>query len=1391
VVAYTGEIGNVNCGIIWGILCERQNIFGSKFILNGSVGFPENFLAYEGHPGFDFKSVGQPMLAAYSGVLTCSNDDVKTAEIDHQNGYKTRYLHMKDRVCQNGPVQVSSGQQIGTIWSEGTGDIHAHFEVLANVNGQWKTVDPYGWQGQYQDPQGNGSSTFLWKPIANSSNSPARWHPDGTLVRDVTDPNNTVYLIREGRRVGIPSESVFYAYGFDFSNVVKISHSEFVCYEDGGLLDMPPARRVVNANGVFYEITYGHRKRGFASLSAFFGQGFRFSDVQSGDVGGIDDDPVVPVYSSPFRDGTLVGELDISSGMRRVRPGTPIYLISNSAKREVASITALNDLGYRVVDGVPIDATPIPRSQLDSIQQGPPIFVETVRSCSWEQPSQNDVWKPWGWLLRFWDIITPGATHYVSTSNVLALSGRVTDRDAGGNGIRSVRVNGSRASNDTASGSNFANWDKEVFLMPGLNTIAIEVSDNSPNQNTYQQVITVEYQAPKPDETGPALSITSPDDGDIFDTTVVPVSGYASDSGMGSSGISSITINGEAIPGATSTGSMGVIFSAFANLALGENVIVVSAQDASGNLNQTVRNVTVNVTEPGQNTVPLDYIWSERSPMPVAVADASVVSLNGKIHLLGGYGSESDYAKRHYKYDPANDTWTRLADIPGLGHAFGSAAVVNGKIYVYRSNQTPGPFPTVDGTMKIYDPLTNLWSEGASLNLGRVYGSRLVNSGGRLFSIGGTDQFLGGFDYVHEYLIGTNSWIERASLPRARGFSTVHSVRGMIYVIGGVNSGLVTPSTNLIDIYNPAYDIWSSAPPAPYHAWGAASTVISLGNRPPFSRHRIVILGGQDSENANISLVLRFDPDSGIWQQLSSLPSPVSHAAGAEVNGRLYLFGGEPSGSNPILNTTLKGSPTEWAPALTVSSSTATIDTNTSATLFVRLATPPSNPHIIYLTSSEPSIIALPNSVTFNPGETLKAVSINSSQQNTGSVTLTGYQNLFDGGAVSSVTVNVVAEAPSVFTLDPHDISSDGALLRATINPNGSSANAWFEISNDPAFSTFDYVGSRNVGSGTSDLLIDFRTVNLLSNATYYYRAAAANNGGIHRSQTIRTFRTIAHESSVFDFDGDGRTDVSIFRPGAGEWWYLRSSDGGNLAAQFGAGTDVIVPGDYTGDGKADFAFFRPSTGEWFVLRSEDFSFFAFPFGTGTDIPAPADYDGDGETDPAVFRPSTGTWFILRSSDGQVTITSFGTSGDQPIAGDFDGDGSADIAIFRPNGTSGAEWWIQRSTDGLIAAQFGQPTDKAVAGDYTGDGKTDMALFRPSTGEWFVLRSEDFSFYAFPFGTNGDLPAPGDYDGDGTTDPAVFRPSSATWFMQGSTSGTVITPFGQSGDTPVPNAYVR
>src|ERR1044072_5602109 len=103
---------------------------------------------------------------------------------------------------------------------------------------------------------------------------------------------------------------------------------------------------------------------------------------------------------------------------------------------------------------------------------------------------------------------------------------------------------------------------------------------------------------------------------------------------------------------------------------------------------------------------------------------------------------------------------------------------------------------------------------------------------------------------------------------------------------------------------------------------------------------------------------------------------------------------------------------------------------------------------------------------------------------------------------------------------------------------------------------------------------------------------------------------------------------------------------------------------------------------------------------------------------------------------------------------------------------------------------FGNRSDKPVAGDYTGDGKADVAFFRPASSEWFVLRSEDQSYYSFPFGAANDIASPGDYDGDGRTDAAIFRPSNATWFVNKSTGGTLIQQFGFSSDIPVPNAFV-
>ena len=262
---------------------------------------------------------------------------------------------------------------------------------------------------------------------------------------------------------------------------------------------------------------------------------------------------------------------------------------------------------------------------------------------------------------------------------------------------------------------------------------------------------------------------------------------------------------------------------------------------------------------------------------------------------------------------------------------------------------------------------------------------------------------------------------------------------------------------------------------------------------------------------------------------------------------------------------------------------------------------------------------------------------------------------------------------------------------------------------------------------------------------------------------------------TIADFDGDGRSDISVFRP-SDKTWYLNQSTNGFSATQFGLSTDKLTPADFDGDGKTDIAVFRDGT--WYWLNSSNGSFQAVQFGQAGDVPVPFDYTGDGRAEIAVYRG--GTWFTYNLANNQFNAAQFGNATDKPVAADYDGDGLGDYAVYRDG-----IWYLLRSTQGFAAVQFGISTDKPVPADYDGDGKTDQAVYRDGT--WYVLGSQT-GFTAFQFGNASDIPAPADYDGDGKTDAAVYR--NGIWYLRQSTSGFSAVPFGSATDTPIPTAYL-
>ncbi|MBS1796327.1 MAG: VCBS repeat-containing protein [Acidobacteria bacterium] len=302
----------------------------------------------------------------------------------------------------------------------------------------------------------------------------------------------------------------------------------------------------------------------------------------------------------------------------------------------------------------------------------------------------------------------------------------------------------------------------------------------------------------------------------------------------------------------------------------------------------------------------------------------------------------------------------------------------------------------------------------------------------------------------------------------------------------------------------------------------------------------------------------------------------------------------------------------------------------------------------------------------------------------------------------------------------------------------------------------------------------------------FYAAGNASNSDGQTSGDYIyTTSKSLLAGSANTNFDTDGKSDFSVFRPSTGVWYALNSTNGGFQAVQFGSNGDKIAPGDYDADGKTDFAVFRPSTGVWYVQKSTG-GYLITQFGTQGDVPVPGDYDGDGKTDIAVWRPSTGVWYIARSSDNGYDIRQFGISTDKVAQGDFDADGKTDIAVFRQ---SSGDWYVWKSTDnGYIFFHFGANGDRPVQADFDGDGKYDFAVFRPSNGVWYLQRSTA-GFGSLQFGANGDLPVPTDFDGDGLADMAVYR--NGTWYaFRSSDNGVSIVSFGLAGDLPVPGGLL-
>ena len=132
-----------------------------------------------------------------------------------------------------------------------------------------------------------------------------------------------------------------------------------------------------------------------------------------------------------------------------------------------------------------------------------------------------------------------------------------------------------------------------------------------------------------------------------------------------------------------------------------------------------------------------------KPPLPMALMQCAVTSLNGKLYAFGGLQSTgtNSYAAvtNAYVFDPATNLWTSLANLPTATAYAAVAPTGSGKIWVmggFSSSSTTSQQRLVQE----YDPSTNLWNTASQPpHLVRPRGGAAgINYGSKVYCLRGT-----------------------------------------------------------------------------------------------------------------------------------------------------------------------------------------------------------------------------------------------------------------------------------------------------------------------------------------------------------------------------------------------------------------------------------------------------------------------------------------------------------------------------------------------------------------------------------------------------------------------------------------------------------------------------
>lgn len=282
--------------------------------------------------------------------------------------------------------------------------------------------------------------------------------------------------------------------------------------------------------------------------------------------------------------------------------------------------------------------------------------------------------------------------------------------------------------------------------------------------------------------------------------------------------------------------------------------------------------------------------WIPRAAMPIPRSEmAWATTMEGRLHIVGGYGEGRVDRAYHHVYDPAADRWFNAAPLPrGANHV--AVAAEGGRLYALggfiEQNRNP------DHNAYVYEAAADRWSRIAPLPRPRGAAAAVLLDG-RLHLIGGASepvQERASVGWHEVYDPQTDRWSQLKALPGARDHVGCVAHDGAIHVIGG-RFNTFEYNTNLHHVYLPAKDTWEERAPLPT-ARSGHGLVVYRGRFFAMGGEAGRIEGGRPIQARVFGQMESYDPATDTWQHHAPMPTP-RHAVGAALIGDwIYVAGG-------------------------------------------------------------------------------------------------------------------------------------------------------------------------------------------------------------------------------------------------------------------------------------------------------------------------------------------------------------------------------------------------------------------------------------------------------------------------------------------------------------------